>query len=345
MAGYTLINGTTPALVDSSILEVWAKDTLRRVKVQGYWGRFVGGEGSGMPIIQKTELLNKPGDLIHVQVTDPLTGSGQVGDTARVVENEESLATTEIKLASVLYRHGVRVNARAQKKSILDLAAEARMRLDEWMRNLIDIKRFTLFLGTTSAVLPSALSGEIYTPNAVSFDDVAGSGLDSTTPSIDDVDSTDVVSVKGLQALKVRLRVQLAKPLMMDGRPHYVFVTHPYSTFQLKQDSRYEAWVREAADRGKDNPLFTGALCVIDGMIIHDHENVPIVTNSGGLKVSRGIAFGAEAFVEALDENIRFDQDTFDYGNQYGLAIRTAFSARRALELNSIIAYAEAEDV
>lgn len=345
MGGFTAVDGTTPAMVDSSILEVWAKDSLRRFKVDGYWGKWVGGEGSGMPIIQKTELLNNPGDLIHVQVTDPLTGNGQEGDLAKVVENEETLATTEIKLASVLYRHGVRVNVRADKKSILDLASEARMRLDEWLRNKIDNKRFELFLATTSAPLPASLVGEAYTPNACSFDSAIASGIDNTTPHIDDVDADDYVSVKGLQALKLKLRLQMAKPLMVDGRPHFLFVTHPNSTFYLKQDSRYEAWAREAMQRGADNPLFTGALCVIDGMVIHDHENVPTANNATAVKVSKGIAFGAEAFAEALDENISFAQDTFDYGNQYGLAVRVAFSSRRALELNAVIAYAAATNV
>jgi N4-gp56 family major capsid protein len=348
MAGFVspAITGTTPTMVDSSILEVWAMESLRREKVAGYWGKFVGGEASGMPIIQKTELLNKPGDLIHVQITDPLTGAGVEGDTTRLVEMEENLATTELKLSTVLYRHAVRVNARAEKKSILDLAAEARMRLDEWLRNKMDILRFTTFMGTTSGVLPAPLVGESYTPNVCSFDSALPSGLKTALPaSVDDVDTDDYVSVKGLQALRLKLEIQTAKPLMVDGSPHYIYVAHPYAFFWLKQDTRYEAWVREARERSQTNPLFSGALAVIDGMILHSHVNVPTVVNAGTFNVSKGIAFGAEAFVEALDENIRFDDDDFDYGNQYGLAIRVAFSARRALELSSIIAYANATAV
>jgi N4-gp56 family major capsid protein len=344
MAGFVSVGvtGTTPSAVDTSILEVWARESLRREKVAGYWGKWVGGEASGMPIIQKTELLNKPGDLIHVQITDPLVAPGVSGDTNRLVEQEESLATTELKLSTVLYRHGVRINARAEKKSILDLAGEARMRLDEWLRNKMDILRFQTFLGTDATVLPAPLVGEAYTPNACSFDSALASGLDITTPSIDDVDADDFISVKGLQALRLKLEVLNSKPLMVDGSPHYIFVSHPYAFFQLKQEARYEAWVRDARERGQTNPLFTGALAVIDGMILHSHINVPLATNTGTISVAKGIAFGAEAFVEALDENIRFDDDTFDYGNQYGLAIRVAFSSRRALELSSTIAYSAA---
>ena len=343
--GYTNITGTTPTNVDSSIPEIWALESLRKVKLQGYWGRFVGGERSGMPIVQKTELQNNPGDLIHVQITDSLSGAGISGDTARLVENEETLTTTELKLATVLYRHGVRINTRAGKKSILNLREEARFRLEEWMAQKIDNLRFQLFLGTDATVLPSPLSGETYTPNAVSFDSAAASGLDSTTVVPDDVDGDDYVSVKGIQALKLKLRAQKAKPIVIDGAEHYVFVSHPNSYFWLKQEARYENWLRDAQVRGDSNPLFSGAIAVIDGMILHDSFNVPTVVNTGTFTVSKGIAFGAEAFAEALDEGVSYAEEMFDYGNQYGMGVRVAFSSRRALEQNSVIAYAAATAV
>lgn len=326
-------NGTTPTEVDSSIPEIWAKDALRRVKVEGFWGPFVGPEGSGAPIIQKTELLNGEGDLIHIQVTDPLTGAGQTGDTSVVVGNEEHLATGEIKASPLLYRHGVRINSRAGKKSILDLRAEGRMRLEEWMRNKIDNKRFETLLATS---LPAPLASETYTPNAYAV----GGGT-----TADSVAVGDLLTVGEVQKIKLALRLQQAKPVMVGGKPHYFLVVHPNSTYGLKQDTRYEAWVREAAARGDSNPLFTGALAVIDGMVIYDHENVPVADNATSVAVGKGIAFGSEFAIEALDENVRFDEDTFDYGHEYGIAVRTAFQTRRALELSSIQVYTQAEDV
>jgi N4-gp56 family major capsid protein len=324
---------TTPTNVDSSIPEIWAKNTLRKVKVDGFWGRFVGKEGSGAPIIQKTELLNNPGDLIHIQVTDPLAGAGITGDTSVLEGNEEALATSEIKASPLQYRHGVRLFRRADKKSILDLRSEARDRLEEWAANKIDSVRFAQFNATS---LAAPLNAETYTPNVY----VVGGGT-----TVDDVAATDDLTVLALQTMKLKLKMQQAKPLMVDGFPHYVYVTHPYTTFQLKQESRYESWVREAQVRGDSNPFFRGALAVIDGMIVYEHENVPVAANAGSVDVSKGIAFGAEAFVEALDENISYHEKLFDYDNEYGLALRMAFQPRRALELGSIQVYATAEAV
>lgn len=323
---------TTPTNVDSSIPEIWAKDTLRRVKVEGFWGRFVGGEGSGAPIIQKTELLNKPGDLIHIQVTDPLSGAGVTGDTAALEGNEENLATSEIKASPLQYRHGVRNYRRAEKKSILDLRSEARVRLEEWARNKIDSVRFAQFNATA---MPAPLGAEAYTPNVY----VVNGGT-----TVDDVAAGDTLSVAALQTIKLKLGLALAKPLMVDGFPHYVLVTHPNSIFDLKQESRYESWVREAQVRGESNPFFRGATAVVDGMIIYDHPSVAAANNAGSVKTAKGVAFGSEAFVEALDESISYHEKLFDYDNEYGLALRFAFQPRRALELASLQVYSAAVD-
>src|SRR5690348_18276304 len=85
---------TNPSDVDTSIPEIWARETLRKHLRDGFWGRFAGGPGSGRPLIQQSELLNKPGDLIHVQVTNPLSGAGVSGDTAALEGNEEKLSTS-----------------------------------------------------------------------------------------------------------------------------------------------------------------------------------------------------------------------------------------------------------
>jgi N4-gp56 family major capsid protein len=333
---------TTPTNVDTSIPEVWAADVLRRHKAAGFWGRFVGSA-----IVQKSELLNKPGDLIHIQVTDPLSGAGVSGDTATLIGNEENLTTSEIKAAAELKRHAVRVNRRANKKSILDLRSEATMRLAEWGETKMDSMRFSTFTGLTSAVLPAALAAETYTPNvfAIATADSANDAGTTVGDTREDVALADTLTVKALQIIKLRLTTALAKPVSVDGFPHYALVTSPYATFQLKQESRYESWVREAHVRGADNPFFRGAIAVIDGMVIYEHPSVPRSANTAGVQVADGIAFGAEAFVEALDEQVHSNTETFDYGLEFGISYEFSFGPRRALELSSLQVKASAPTV
>jgi hypothetical protein len=82
--------------------------------------------------------------------------------------------------------------------------------------------------------------------------------------------------------------------------------------------------------------MFKGAVAMIDGMVLYQHTNVPVANNAGSVPVASSIAFGAEAFIEGLDENVTWVEDTFDYDFEWGVAYSFAFQPRRALEQNSL---------
>lgn len=323
---------TTPTNVDSSIPEVWAKMVLRDTLRDGFWSGLVGGEGSGLPIIQKSELLNNPGDTIHIQVTNPLTGAGISGDVADLVGSEEALATTSKKVVPLLYRHAVRFNRRANKKSIIGLREEAQMRLAEWGAEKMDDVRFANF------VSQAVMNGETYTSN---FRVVNGGTVGAA-----DVASTDTLSVEAIQQVRLDLYNNRAKPVRIGGKSFFAGVVHPNAVYALKRSDEYSDWVREAEVRGKDNPFFAGALAVIDGVVLFEHSNVTTAADgSGGATVARNVFFGAEAFVEGVDENPHWDEDTFEYGRDIGIAYTFAFQPRRALEKNSLLLYSAATAV
>src|SRR5660397_235681 len=112
---------TEPSAVTSSIPEKYAKRVLRDIEKDTFWAHLVTPEGGGGAFIRRDELLEKPGETVHIQVTRPLSGAGLTGDVATLEGSEESLSTEEITVAPVYVRHGVRVNRRAQKKSLVDL--------------------------------------------------------------------------------------------------------------------------------------------------------------------------------------------------------------------------------
>lgn len=324
------MTSTTPTHVDSSIPEVWAKLTLRDSLRPAFWGNFVGPEGSRSPIIRVSELLNKPGDTVHIQVTDPLAGAGVEGDTALLEGNEENLDTTSIKTIPKRYRHGVRWFDRAAKKSILDLRAEGRMRLAEWGMEKMDDVRFTNFIAS------GTLNGETYTPNARAAG--GGAGVPGS------VAAGEHITVVELQKTKLALYNQRAAALKTaDGSEFFAMVAHQNSIYNLKRDQEYRDWVKDAEVRGAGNPFFRGAIAMVDGMLLFQHSNVPTANDgAAGIAVSRNIAFGSEAFVEGLDEGVSWAEDTFDYGDQFGIGYKFAFQPRRGLEKNSIIVYADA---
>jgi hypothetical protein len=48
------------------------------------------------------------------------------------------------------------------------------------------------------------------------------------------------------------------------------------------------------------------------------------------------MAFGKEAFVEAIDEEVTWVEKTFDYDFELGVAYSFSFQPRRGLERNSL---------
>lgn len=325
--------GTEPTAVDSSIPEVWAKQVLRDQLREGFWTRFVGGEGSGAAIIQKTELLNNPGDTIHINITGPLVAAGVSGDTAQLVENEETLTTSEKKVIPVLYRHGVRINRRANKKSIIDLRGEAKGRLAEWGSEKMDDLRFAGVNAT------GTLHGEVYTPNFR----IAGNA--ANTGTVDDVGTGDILDVPTIQQAALDMYNVNAKPLRVGGEDVWVLIAHPNALYALKRSSEYVTWVQEAQVRGNDNPFFKGSVCMIDGVLIFQHSNVVKAANSTPVQVAKNILFGREAFIEGLDETVTWAEDTFDYGFEWGVGYSFAQETRRALEKNSMQLYTAAVSV
>ena len=320
---------TTPTNVDVTIREHWSRKTWRKTLRDTYWDKFVGGEMSGMPIIRKTELVGD-GDLVHISITDALSGAGVSGDTAMLEGNEENLAATEIKMNTTLYRHAVRSYRRAQKKSLMNLREEASFRLAEWGRKKMDAIRFSQFVSTTAADTPDA----VYTPNI----HVVGGGAD-----VDAIAATDKLTVAECKKIMYALDAQQADPFIINGEPHYFLVATPQMVYDLKQDSAYDSYVVNAENRGASNPVFTGALANIDGLVIHKSWSVPVAANATSVATAKSLAFGREAFVEAVDESVTWVEDTFDYENQFGVAYSFAFGPRRALERNSLQVYCASE--
>ncbi len=247
------------------------------------------------------------------------------------MESEEKLATTEKKCIPVDYRHGVRVNTRAQKKSLVDLRGEAKLRLAEWGGQKMDTLRFA------AAASTATLHGETYTP----YYRVAGNAANSGTVS--DIGTSDKLDVPTIQQAALDMYNINAKPIRQGGEDVWILIAHPQALYDLKRSTEYTTWVQEAAIRGVDNPFFKGAVCMVDGVVIFQHSNVTTTLDgTGNIKVAHNLVFGAEAMIEALDETVHWDEDTFDYGREWGVAYGFAQETRRGLEKQSMQLYTAA---
>ena len=110
---------------------------------------------------------------------------------------------------------------------------------------------------------------------------------------------------------------------------------HPWQAYDLKQNAQFAQAMREAEVRGKENPIFTGALGVWDNVILFEHEYVPFLDVSVAGNSFRAAAAGTDCAVDCFRALLcgkqaalfakckngnEWVEKKFDYDNKTGFA-------------------------
>lgn len=319
---------TSLSTVDAARPEIWAKDLLIAAEKRMFWSVYEGPQGSGMPIIRKDELTKMPGDTIRVITMSNLTGAGQTSDTAEITGNEEALSIGEIVANLGIKAHGVKFTKYADKQSVIDLRTAAMGRLSYWIADKMDQSMFVEIVGNATNVL--------YANDAT---------------AIGNLNAGDEMSTTFLDEIKTELTNNRALPIKIDnGDEYFVVVIHPFDAYNLRQDTKWTQAQREANVRGMDNPIFTGAMGVWNGMIVRVSQNVPNSNvnattgaengiGTGTVSTSICIAFGGEVAVRAYGQYPTFLEEWKDYGRQHGVGTDVVFGDEIGPAENCVLAY------
>jgi N4-gp56 family major capsid protein len=320
---------------------------------KSYWlSRFMGkAKGRGLdelpdkPIIEYTDLQKDAGDTIYFDLFKPPRGTPTEGD-ATLEGNEEKLIlyTDSVKIDQM--RHGVDAGGRmTRKRTVHDLRALARAGLSSWGAAILDEMFFVYASGdrgdgTTGWILPTSWTGRagnsLQTPDSSHV--VYGGDANSTAT----IDSSDVMSLTVLEKAKVLAETSDPPlvPINIDGEDHYVCVMHPYQAYKLRTTTSTGDWqdmMKNAYTRGKDNPLFKGALGVWNGIILHVHPKVITFTDwgsSSNLPGARALLLGKQALVIAYGspgEGVRWDwhEELDDRGNRQIVDVGAIFGIKK----------------
>ena len=130
----------------------------------------------------------------------------------------------------------------------------------------------------------------------------------------------------------------MIRPLKISGADHYLCFLHPDQVYQLRGQTNTAQWadIQKAAMMGgkvSDNPIFTGALGVYNGVILHESTRVP-TTGTAGYR--RAIFAGAQAGVIAFGQgnsanSMSWDEEMFDYGNKLGVSAGAIFGLKKTV--------------
>lgn len=191
----------------------------------------------------------------------------------------------------------------SQQRVPFDVRDEALSGLRDWWADRFDASFFN-HAGAYVTQSDTRYSGN----NAITAIDtnhyytVHGSGVDET------IGSSDKFVITALDAAveKARTLTPAIRPASVDGKDMYAVVLHPYQVTDLRTSTTTGQWldITKAAMQGgtvSDNPIYTGALGVYNGCVLHSDARVTQGLNSSTsaaiTTVRRALFLGAQAMM------------------------------------------------
>lgn len=311
-------------------VKLWSRRLAREVLKATYIQKFI-GEGDDSVIQLRNDTKKGPGDRVRVTLRMQLTGDGVTGD-GTLEGSEESLTTYTDDFLINQLRHAVRSAGKMSEQRIPFSVREEAMsglrdwwadRLDTWFFNQVcgyTVQTNTAYTGMNTVTAPSS-SRKVFTTGSA----------DETVQA----DSTKVMTLamidKAVETAKVAS--PQIRPININGNKHYVAFLHPYQVYDLRTSTSTGQWLdiqKAAMSGGKvgENPIFTGALGVYNGVILHESTRIPngVHSSTGAAQTStrRAVLCGAQACVMGFGQGHSFKEydwyeELFDYGNQLGV--------------------------
>ena len=289
----------------------WAKELQSEVSKGVYFSKFM-GEGPGNAIHVKQMEEGKGKDVTFGLVSQ-LSGSAITGDSS-LEGNEQSLSTFSNTVSTNQKRLAVRDTGKfANSKVLYDFRSTSLDLLKTQYSELIDADIFSA-LSTTSGTHAYYRADATTSVYATSDPKAALAAADAITLA-------DISAMKTLAQIGGSANYRM-RPIRVDGNDYYVLVLHPEVAYDLFELDEFQQIQREAQNRGESNPLFSGALGIYNGVVIHAHEGVNTFDNGGGaaVKGARNLFMGAQAACFAESSDMMWVEKTFDYGNQLGIS-------------------------
>ncbi|MBM3273790.1 MAG: N4-gp56 family major capsid protein [Candidatus Sericytochromatia bacterium] len=307
--------------------------------------------GSGMEnaIQRLTDLEKKRGDTVKVHLGTKLTGAGITGDNT-LEGNEEALSWYNDSVIIDQLRHAVRLDGQmTEQRSAISLRADAGERLGIWSREVLTEMLVFYLSGArgvrTGHILPANWTGHagnaLQAPDAnhILYAGAAGTkagmaGSDKMTPALLD---TAVKKIKLLINTSAAMR-----PIKSKGKNYYLCLMPAEHVFDLRQNATWQNAQQYANVRGDDNPIFSGADGLWNGLIIHEMPEGVLFNDYGGAgnvvaartmimgAQALGIAYGNAGGTDAAEGRWKYiEKDNFDYFNQCGFAMATIMGIKK----------------
>ena len=282
-------------------------------------------------IIQvKEDLARRPGDRITFAFVGRLVGAGVRGHQV-LRGNEEILNDRSMVVKILPIRHAVAIDKWTAKKSAYDKRQAARAALKNWAVDLMRSDTITAMLsvnGVPYTVATEAQKNLWLTDNSdrVLIGDKRGNTASTMATSLANLSATSGKMTRRTLELAKRM-ARAASPRIRPlrtrkGSDSFAVYLHPLQFRDLRNDPEMREDLRMAAERGADNPLWSGGDLIVDGMVVKEEpEFVSLPAATGGVKVAQGVLLGAQALGYAVAQRTESTEDVYDYGWENGVGV------------------------
>lgn len=333
-------------------VKIWSKKLAREALKMTYISKFMGEDSNNL--CQIFDELNKgAGDRIRWPLRMQLSGRG-VSEAQNLEGNEEALTTYYDEFVVNEIIHGVRVATGIDAQRIpFSARDEAAMGLADWMADRFDnwaANQLTGYTDQTDVIysgnnavtaIASATAGS--NPRFI-YGGLHNAGSEASLSA-----STQKFSL-GMLDLAVKIAktsTPLIRPIRSGNQQFYVAFLHPDQVLSLRRNTSTGEWLdlQKTAMTGgeiEENPIFTGALGVYNGVIMHEWLRLPGGAEkplSSNATVRRGVFCGAQAlgwsWAKGYSMEPKVVEEDFDYKRQFGTSVQSIAGCKRT-RFNSI---------
>lgn len=311
--------------------QAWAKELLKRAINKSVWfGRYAGTDINSVVQV-KEDLTKSAGDRINFgllprieyrSVDNSFQDSSytKTGDTA-VEESEEDLSFYDDVVTVDQYRHAVKSPGRFYEQKVsFDVRNDMAEALSIWLKEELDWRISKSFYATSP-------TNKLYADTATTVSEITSSMT---------IDLLDISRAKRFAQWK-RVR-----PITINGTEYYLFLLHPevMGDLRTKYSTSAHTWfdaMQQAMNRGGNNPIWTGAAGIYDGVILTESRDVYKSDNASGVPYAINLMLGAQAALWAWAKKPFWVEKLFDYKNRLGIASGYIGGAKKAVFSTSTV--------
>lgn len=317
-------------------VQQWDDEFFEEYVQQNVFSRYMGTDENSV-IQVKEDLTKKQGDTIHFALVNRLKNDAVLGNNT-LVGNEEKMSSRSHALTVNQRRNAVVIPAFEGQKSAINLRKAAKSQLKTW--SMEDTRDLVIeSLGDISGVAYASASEAqkdawlVLNQDRVLFGAAKSnaSSLDHST-SLANIDNTaDKFTPAALSLMKRLATAARANgfpkltPITVDNGKRYFVAFAGSLTFRdFKSDSTITQAQRETVIKMQNIKLFEGGDQEWDGIIVHEVDDIPVYTGvgAGGIDVSPVYLCGAQALGMGWAKRWQSIEDSTDYEDKQGLAIR-----------------------